>query len=339
MSVESSFKALLEGRSLSAAEAEAAMEEIMTGQASAAKLAGWLVAMRVKGETPSEIAGCAKAMIRHAVKLPCKSKDSVDTCGTGGDGLHTINISTGAAFVAAGAGVRVAKHGNKAVSSKSGSADVLDALGIDISIHPERAALCLDKVGIAFLFAPSFHPAMKHAAPIRRELGVRTIFNILGPLTNPAGATRAVLGVYSDPLCRKMAEAARELGFTRLMAVHGCDGLDEITIAGSTRVCELRDGEILDYQLTPEEFGVKLSSTGDLSGGTPVENASIIKDILAGRERSPRRDVIEVNAAAAIMVAGKADSWKEAFEAARKSIDSGAAMAKLQELSAFTKAK
>jgi len=337
MSLDETFKALLEGRDLSSAEAEAAMEEAMSGDASQVKLSGWLVAMRLKGETPSEIAGCAKAMIRRSIKLPCASKDAVDTCGTGGDGLHTVNVSTGAAFVAAGAGVKVAKHGNKAASSKSGSADVLEALGVEIAIPVEKAAQCLDQVGIAFLFAPSFHPAMKHAAPVRRELGVRTIFNILGPLTNPAGATRAVLGVYSDGLCRKMAEAAKELGFERLMAVHGSDGLDEITVCGATRVTELKDGRILDYMLTPEELGVKLATPGELRGGSPVENAAILTDILSGRETGPRRSVIEVNAAAAIMVAGKTDSWKEAMAAAKASIDSGAALAKLQELAAFTK--
>ncbi len=336
MSIDDSIKALLAKRDLKAAEAEAAMRLIMKGEVSPVKLSAWLIALRMKGETSAEIAGCAKAMLEQAVKFPKSFPDAVDNVGTGGDGLHTINISTAAAFVASGAGVRVAKHGNRAVSSKSGSADVLSALGVNIALSPEKAGECLEKLGIAFLFAPTFHPAMKHAAPVRKELGVRTIFNILGPLVNPAGAKYAVLGVFSEKLCKTMAEAAQALGFERAMAVHGSDGLDELAVSGSSRVCELRDGAILDYKLSPEELGLPLAATSALVGGTPAENAAILKDILLGKVKGPQRDVVALNAAAAILVSGAADSWLSALKKAEQSIDSGAAAQKLSSLIAMS---
>lgn len=336
MTIDDSLKALLAGRDLESREAEASMRLIMNGTVSPVKLSAWLIALRMKGETSSEIAGCAKAMRERAVKLAKPFPDAVDTCGTGGDGLHTINISTAAAFVAAGAGVKIAKHGNRAVSSKAGSADVLSSLGVEIAISPEKAAECLDALGIAFFFAPSFHPAMKHAAGVRRELGVRTIFNILGPLINPADAKYAVLGVYSESLCRKMAEAAKALGFERMMAVHGCDGMDELSISGSTRVCELRDGAILDYKMSPEEVGIPLAETSALVGGSSDENAHCLRELLAGRVKGPKRDIVVFNAAAAILVSGGADSWLPALQKAGQSIDSGAAERKLSDLVAMT---
>ena len=332
MTFDDSFKALLSGSSLSREEAESAMHQIMTGEVLPVKLAGWLVALRIKGETPAEIAGCAAAMRSQAIKLSESFPDAVDTCGTGGDGLHTINISTAAAFVASGAGVKVAKHGNKAVSSRSGSADVLESLGVNIAAPVESSAKCLREIGLAFLFAPSFHPAMKHAAPVRRELGIRTIFNILGPLSNPAGAKRAVLGVFSDQLCLKMAGAAKELGFERMLAVHGSDGLDEITLSGPTRICEIRDGEICDYLISPSDFGIPRAKTSELCGGSPAENAEQLKAILEGRLKGPKRDVVALNAAAAILVSDIAGSWQEAILKAEDSINSGAASEKLAKL-------
>ena len=336
MNIDESLKSLLARHDLEPSEAEAAMRLIMRGEISPVKLSAWLVAMRMKGETAAEIEGCARAMLEQAVKFPKSFPDAVDTVGTGGDGLHTINISTTAAFVAAGAGVKIAKHGNRAVSSKSGSADVLSALGVNIGISPEEASACLEKTGICFLFAPSFHPAMKHAAPVRRELGIRTIFNVLGPLINPAGAKYAVLGVYSESLCRRMAEAAKGLGFERMMAVHGSDGLDELAISGSSRVCELRDGAILDYKISPEELGLPLAETATLAGGTPEENAATLKDTLSGRIQGPKRDVVALNAAATILVSGSVDSWNDALKKAELSIDSGAAAQKLSDLISMT---
>jgi anthranilate phosphoribosyltransferase len=271
-------------------------------------------------------------MSSKSLKMPQTFPDAVDTCGTGGDGLDTINISTGAAFVAAAAGAKIAKHGNRAVSSRSGSADVLSALGVRIDLSPAQAADCLELCGISFLFAPSFHPAMKHAAPVRKELGVRTVFNILGPLCNPAGARRAVIGVFSESLCRKMVEAARELGFERMMAVHGSPGMDEISISGPTRVCELKHGSIREYTLSPSEFDLPVAELSEIKGGGPDENAKALRGVLDGSIKGPKRDVTLLNAAAALMVAGKADSWRKAFALASSAIDSGAAASKLAEL-------
>jgi anthranilate phosphoribosyltransferase len=262
----------------------------------------------------------------------------VDTCGTGGDGAHTFNISTTAAFIAAGAGVPVAKHGNRGVSSKSGSADVLTALGVKIDVAPETMAGCLDEIGIAFLFAPTLHPAMKYAIGPRRQLGIRTLFNILGPLTNPAGARRGVLGVYNAELAPLMAEAAAALGAVRLLVVHGSDGLDEITTTGTSKIAEIWDGNLRLYEFNPEEqAGIPRADSAALKGGDPDENARITRAILEG-EKGPRRNISALNAAAAILAADRADDWREAVNLAKQSIDSGAAKAKLEALIARTNA-
>jgi anthranilate phosphoribosyltransferase len=261
----------------------------------------------------------------------------VDTCGTGGDASGTFNISTATAFVVAGAGVRVAKHGNRSVTSKCGSADVMEALGVKIDLPPARLAACLKEVGLAFLFAPAMHSAMKYVQPARRELRLRTVFNLLGPLTNPAHASAQVVGVYSVELVEKLAEALSMLGLRRAMVVHGLDGLDEITITGPTRVAEVREGKVKTYEVTPEEFGINRSSLDQISGGDATQNAAIILDILAGKQ-SPRRDVVLLNSAAALVVAGRADHLAEALPLAAKSIDSGAAAEKLAAVVRFTNA-
>jgi anthranilate phosphoribosyltransferase len=262
----------------------------------------------------------------------------VDTCGTGGDASGTFNISTAAAFVAAGAGVRVAKHGNRSLTSKCGSADVMEALGVNISLPPDRLAACLQEVGMAFLFAPAMHSAMKHVQAARRELRLRTVFNLLGPLTNPANASAQVVGVYSADLVEKLAEALSMLGLRRVLVVHGWDGLDEITITGPTRVAEVREGNVHTYEVTPEEFGMARASLDEILGGDAAANAAIIRQILGG-EKSPRRNVVLLNAAAALVAAGKADHLAVALPLAAHSIDSGAAGAKLEALVRFTNAE
>jgi anthranilate phosphoribosyltransferase len=337
MKIEESLKKLLDSQNISFAEAEAAMKEIMTGKVSDIKLASWLTALRMKGEMPEEIAGCASVMRECSETIKCEDPKAVDIVGTGGDGANTINVSTASAFVAAGAGVTVAKHGNRAVSSKSGSADVLSEMGVNINISPERMEECLNSQGIAFLFAPLLHPAMKYAMPVRKEMGVRTVFNILGPLTNPAKTKRYVLGVYDDNLCMRIARAALNLDFEHSMIVHGNDGLDELTVTGATHVCELKDKEIMEYKISPEEVGMNLSKPGDLRGGTPKENAEIIRDILSGKHLGAKRDIVILNAAAAIYVADKADCWEYAIEAAEESIESGLALKKLKDLIDFTR--
>lgn len=333
------LKKLLSGVSLSFEESETAMDEIMDGTVSPAKLAAWLVALKLKEESASEIGGCAASMNRHATKVRCDDANAIDIVGTGGDGAKTFNISTAAAFVAAGAGATVAKHGNRSVSSLSGSADVLTKLGLDIAISPTQMEQCIDKVGMAFLFAPSLHPAMKHAMPVRKELETRTIFNILGPLCNPAGTSRMVIGVYSEHLCAIMAEAAKAIGKKRVMVVHGTDGLDEFTTTAPTLVRELRDGEITEYHLDPEKLGIRRASPAEIAGGTPAENAELIRSILSGEEKGAPRDIVVLNAAAGIMVADIAENWDEALRLATESIDSGAALNKLRELASLTNEK
>ena len=336
MCFDTSLKKLLEGVNLKREEAFAAMSEIMSGSVSDIKLSAWLSALKVKGEVTDEISGCAEAMLKHARKVTVGDTNVIDIVGTGGDGAHTINISTASAFVAAGAGISVAKHGNRAVSSKSGSADILSALGININLTPEKMSECISKVGISFLFAPVLHPAMKNAVPVRKELGVRTIFNILGPICNPAGVKNAVIGVYSKPLCRQIAEAARALGYRKLFVVHGNDGLDELTITTSTHVCELNNNTIQEYGLEPEKLNLSLASTIDIAGGTPEENAEIMKDIFRGNIKGAKRDIVVLNSAAAILVAGKAEDWHQAVKIAERVLDSGKAYGKLQELINFT---
>jgi anthranilate phosphoribosyltransferase len=335
-------------QSLSREEAHAVMTEVLTGQCSDAQIAALLVALHMKGETVEEIVGFAEAIRAAAVPLKLHSdsvldasdtgRDAlVDTCGTGGDASGTFNISTATAFVVAGAGVRVAKHGNRSVTSKCGSADVMEALGVNINLPPALIAACLEQVGIAFLFAPAMHSAMKHVQTARRELHLRTVFNLLGPLTNPARATCQVIGVYSADLVEKLAEALSMLGLRRALVVHGSDGLDEITITASTRIAEVRDGQVHSYEVTPEEFGLQRATLEEISGGDASHNAGLIREVLAGK-RSARRDIVLLNAAAALVAAERADHLRDAVPLAAKAIDSGAALAKLQALIAFTTA-
>jgi len=337
------------GRSLSRNEARAVMAEILTGSCTDAQIAALLVALHMKGETVEEIVGFAEAIRAAATPLNLHAnqvldtsgtgRDAlVDTCGTGGDTSGTFNISTATAFVVAGAGVRVAKHGNRSVTSKCGSADVMEALGVNINLPPDRITACLEQVGISFLFAPLLHSAMKYVQPARRELRLRTVFNLLGPLTNPAHATSQVVGVYSSELVDKLAEALSMLGLHRALVVHGSDGLDEITITGPTRIGEVREGQVHTYEVTPEEFGLRRSTLDEISGGDAETNAKLILGILQG-EKSPRRDVVLLNAAAALVAAGKADHLRDAIPLAVKAIDSGAAEEKLSALVGFSKSE
>jgi anthranilate phosphoribosyltransferase len=335
-------------QSLSREEAHAVMTEILTGQCSDAQIAALLVALHMKGETVEEIVGFAEAIRAAAIPLKLHGdsvldasdtgRDAlVDTCGTGGDASGTFNISTATAFVVAGAGVRVAKHGNRSVTSKCGSADVMEALGVNINLPTSQLAACLEQVGIAFLFAPAMHSAMKHVQTARRELHLRTVFNLLGPLTNPARATCQLVGVYSADLVEKLAEALSMLGLRRALVVHGSDGLDEITITASTRIAEVRDGQVRSYEVTPEEFGLQRATLDEISGGDAARNAMLIREVLAGK-KSARRDIVLLNAAAALVAAGRADHLRDAVPLAAKAIDSGAALARLQALIAFTAA-
>ena len=331
-----SLNKILGNKNLDMKEAEAAMYEIMSGKVSEIKLSSWLTALRMKGESPDEISGCASAMLKHANRIEVKDKNAVDVVGTGGDGSHTINISTASAIVASASGLTVAKHGNKAVSSRSGSADILTSMGVNINITPERMSACLNETGLAFLFAPLLHPAMKYAVPVRKELGIRTIFNILGPICNPANIKNAVIGVYSPALCRQIAEACRNLGFNRLMVVHGNDGLDEITTTASTKVCELRNGEISEYELYPMELGINYTNIEDIKGEGPNRNAEILKDIFKGKLGGAKKDIIVLNSAAVLLVGGITEDWKEAIKITDTIISSGKAMEKLESLIKFT---
>jgi anthranilate phosphoribosyltransferase len=335
-------------QSLSREEARSVMSEVLSGKCTDAQIAALLVALHMKGETVEEIVGFAEAIRTAAVPLSLHQNSTVDvsgtgrdalvdTCGTGGDASGTFNISTATALVVAGAGVRVAKHGNRSVTSKCGSADVMEALGVNISLPPARLAACLEAVGIVFLFAPAIHSAMKYVQPARRELRLRTVFNLLGPLTNPARASAQVVGVYAVDLVEKLAEALSMLGLHRALVVHGLDGLDEITVTGPTRIAEVRDGSVRTYEVTPEEFGMNRAGIADISGGDADANAGIIREILTGK-KSPRRDVVLLNTAAALVAAGKADHIESALPLAAKSIDSGAAARKLDALVGFTNA-
>jgi anthranilate phosphoribosyltransferase len=328
---------LLDGHDLTRDEAREAMNTIMRGEATQAQIAGFLIALRAKGETADEIAGCAEAMREHVLAVTPKREDLVDTAGTGGDGMRTLNISTAAALVAAAAGAGVAKHGNRAVSSASGSADVLEALGFELDLEPERVALSIDELGFGFLFAPTHHPAMRHAAPVRRELATRTVFNVLGPLTNPAGARAQVVGVYSPGLVRTIAEVLAQLGARRAFVVHGAGGIDELSPVGPNLVCEVVDGGVHERTIDPEELGIERCSIVELAGGTPAENAAAIRRVFAG-ERGGKRDAILLNAAGAIAAGGHATDLREGIEAARVALDSGAATARLEQLVAFSQA-
>jgi anthranilate phosphoribosyltransferase len=333
--IKNAIAKLAEKIDLSEKEAEETMLAIMDGQATPAQIAAYLMGLRIKGETVEEIAGSARAMREKATRIRVSNPMVVDTCGTGGDRAGTFNISTTAAFVAAGGGLTVAKHGNRSVSSKSGSADVLTALGVKIDLPTQRIEDCVNEVGIGFLFAPLFHGAMKHCAAPRQEMGIRTLLNILGPLTNPAGATIQVLGVYDGNLTEIMARVLVHLGTQHCFIVHGMDGLDEITLADRTRVSEGKAGVVASYFIEPEEFGLQRVKMKELSGGTAEENAQITKDILKGR-KGPKRDIVCLNAAPVFVAAGKAKNLQEGFLLAGKSIDSGAAMQKLERLIAFT---
>jgi anthranilate phosphoribosyltransferase len=333
-------------QSLSREQARAVMAEVLTGKCTDAQIAALLVALHMKGETVEEIVGFAEAIRSEAVALDLHKNRTldvsgterdalVDTCGTGGDTSGTFNISTATAFVAAGAGVRVAKHGNRSISSKCGSADVMEALGVNINLPPARIAQCIEEVGIAFLYAPAVHLAMKYVQPVRRELRLRTVFNLLGPLTNPAHATCQVVGVYSADLVEELAEALSMLGLQRALVVHGSDGLDEITITGPTRIGEVREAQVHTYEVTPEELGMRRGRLEDISGGDAAANTAIIREVLSGK-KSARRDVVVLNSAAALVAAGRADHLRDAVPIAAQAIDSGAAAAKLKRLIAFT---
>jgi anthranilate phosphoribosyltransferase len=337
VTLQEALQALLDGRDLSRADARAVMDEVMRGDATQAQIAGFLVALRAKGETADEIAGCAEAMREHVLPVHPTRDDLVDTAGTGGDGARTFNISTAAALVAAAAGAAVAKHGNRAVSSASGSADLLEALGIRLEQSPERIARSVDELGFGFMFAPAHHPAMKHAAPVRRELGTRTVFNILGPLTNPAGARAQVVGVYSPALVPQVADVLARLGARRAFVVHGFGGIDELSPAGPNAVCEVVDGGVRERVVDPQELGLERCDPADLGGGTPTENAATVHAIFTGAERGGRRDAVLLNAAGAIAAAGHAADLREGLDLARAALDTGAATARLEELVAFSR--
>lgn len=315
---------------LAYAEAEAVMDEIMSGQATPVQMSAYLTALALKGETIDEITASAAGMRAHCIKL-LHNLDVLEIVGTGGDGSNSFNISTTSSLVIAAGGVPVAKHGNRAASSKSGAADVLEALGVKITLTPERSAEILKKINICFLFAQNYHIAMKYVAPIRKELGIRTVFNILGPLSNPAGANMELMGVYDQSLVEPLAQVMANLGVNRGMVVYGQDSLDEISMCAPTSVCEIRDGKFTSYEITPEQFGYERCEKGALTGGTPAENAEITKAILKGEEKGPKRQAVCLNAGAALYIAGKAASIEEGVKLAESLIDSGAALKKLEE--------
>jgi len=332
--IQPAIAQLVDSRSLDQRAAREAMEEILAGRATPAQIAGLAVALRMKGETPDEIAGMAEAMRQRVSPIRTRRAMLLDTCGTGGDNAGTFNISTTVAITTAACGVAVAKHGNRAISSRAGSADVLEQLGVSIDLTPEGAARSIDGVGIAFLFAPHYHVALSHAANPRRELGIRTVFNVLGPLTNPAGARRQLMGVYHDRLVRPAAEVLARLGSERAWVVHGHDGLDELTVYDKTHVAELARGAIGEFEIDPADLGLAHTDRAPIAGGTPAENAARIRDVLAG-EQGAARDIVLLNTGAALVVAEAARNLEEGIEMARAAIDSGAAAAKLDELAQF----
>jgi anthranilate phosphoribosyltransferase len=336
VNVQDALARLLDGHDLSRDEARAVMNDVMAGAATPAQIGGLLVALRIKGETADEIAGCAEEMRAHALAVRPTRDDLVDTAGTGGDGAGTINISTAAALVAAAAGAGVAKHGYRAVSSASGSADVLEALGFQLELAPARIERSIDELGFGFLFAPAHHPAMRHAAPVRRELATRTVFNVLGPLTNPAGARAQVVGVYSPSLVGTMAEVLARLGARRAFVVHGAGGIDELSPAGPNLVCEVVDGDVHEREIDPLDLGVERCDPAELRGGSPAENAAAIRAVFAG-ENGGRRSAVLLNAAGAIAAAGHARDLREGLGHAREAVDSGAAATRLEELIAFSR--
>ncbi|HXR11677.1 MAG TPA: anthranilate phosphoribosyltransferase [Gaiellaceae bacterium] len=335
--IQAALARLLDGHDLTREEACEAMHTIMRGEATPAQIAGFLVALRAKGETADEIAGCAEAMREHVLHVRPQRQDLVDIVGTGGDGANTYNISTAAALVAAASGAAIAKHGNRAASSASGAADVLEALGLRLDLPPERIEQSIDELGFGFLFAQAHHPAMRYAAPVRRELGTRTVFNVLGPLTNPAGARALMLGVYSPELTRTIADALVQLGATRAYVVHGAGGIDELSPCGPNLVCEVENGSVREYELDPLDLGIERCDPAELRGGEPKLNARALRAVLRGADGGHRSAVI-LNAAGGIAAAGHAENLREGIVRAREAIDSGAAAARLQELVEFSQA-
>lgn len=326
--IKEAISMAVNGENISGGTAGAVIDEMMRGEASHIHMSAFLTAMAAKGETVDEITGAASAMRRHCIKLPC-NKDVLEIVGTGGDGSDSFNISTTAAFVVSAAGIPVAKHGNRAASSRCGAADVLEALGVNIDLSPESSKKILDSIGLCFMFAQTYHSAMKHVAPVRRELGIRTLFNILGPLSNPAAANMQLLGVYDAELVEPMAHVLSKLGVKSAMVVYGQDGLDEISLSSPTNVCELRDKEFKTYVIEPEGFGFKKCGKSELLGGTPTENAGITRGILSG-ERGAKRDVVVLNSAAAIHIAKSKITMEEAVGIAEETIDSGRALRQLE---------
>jgi anthranilate phosphoribosyltransferase len=344
--ISEALKTLVERRDLTRIEAAAAMEAIMSGAATNAQIAAFLTALRMKGETVEELIGFAQVMRQKAVRVRTHSAEAtgltgtdremlIDTCGTGGDASGTFNVSTATAFVVAGAGLKVAKHGNRSASSLCGSADVVEALGVSLELTPPQVARCVDEVGIGFLYAPLLHTAMKHVMAARREMGIRTVFNLLGPLTNPASANAQVIGVASESLTEPLARVLAELGTLRAFVVHGADGLDEISNTGASRLSEVREGLVRSYAVRPEDFGLPRATIAELQGGDRQQNAQIIRDILS-RQAGPRRDIVLMNASAALVAGGRARDLKEGVELAAQSIDTGAARERLERLVGFS---
>lgn len=335
--IKDAIKKVVDGMDLSREEASSVMGEMMNGEATPSQISCLITALRMKGETVDEVTGFAKKMRENAVKIHTKAEHLVDTCGTGGDVSGTFNISTVSAIVAAAAGAKVAKHGNRSVSSKCGSADILEAMGVKIDLPPDRVARCIDEVGIGFIFAQSFHPAMKYAGPSRKEIGIRTIFNILGPLTNPAGAKCQLLGVFSEKLTELMSLVLQNLGSAEVMVVHGMDGLDEITVTDRTKISHLKDGNIRNYFIEPKNFRMKRYAREELAGGSVNDNVKIANDVLKGIDKGAKRDIVLLNTAAALVAGQAAKDMNEGIAKAKGSIDSGAAFKKLEEFVRFTK--
>jgi len=334
LTFKQALQGLIEKRDFTYAEMLSIMHQVMEGELTSAQIAALLIGLRIKGETVEEIAAAAHVMRSLATHVTIDdTAHLVDTCGTGGDGIQTFNVSTAGAFVAAAAGAAVAKHGGRSVSSTCGSIDVLEALGINVNQTPEQVAASVDVIGIGFMFAPNHHSAMKYAAPVRRELGVRTLFNLLGPMTNPAGARRQVMGVFHRDLTTLLAGALRRLGSEHVMVVHGADGMDEISFSGDTYVAELKNGEVSEYVVNPKQFGLPLHDVKSIQVKNAEESKAMVLDVLAGRH-GPARDIVLLNAGATIYVAGLADSLSAGIEAAKQAIDSGAAMSKLEQLKA-----
>ncbi|KWX79630.1 anthranilate phosphoribosyltransferase [Paenibacillus jilunlii] len=334
--IQSGITSIIEGRDLSRLQAREIMGSIMEGSASAVQIGSLLTALRIKGETVEEITGFAEAMRGFSTHVATERSQLLDTCGTGGSGIHKFNISTASAIISSAASVRVAKHGNRSASGRAGSADVLEALGVNIHLNAEQARQCLDSIGICFLFAQIYHPSMKHAAAPRKELGFRTVFNMLGPLTNPAGADRQLMGIYDRDKTQTIAQVLKELGSKRAMIVSSLDGLDEISISAPTQVSELKNGVVTTYEITPQELGLSTHPLEDVLGGDAAENAAIITGVLQG-DLNPYRDIVLANAGACIYVAGLADTLQEGVEKAKTVVDSGAALLKLEQLKAMTK--